>query len=250
MTLAVDFAALPRPALEAMLAAGKEVRENARILARTGDNPVSELLRGQDGFTEWTHYPAGDVVDPVTHAVYYYHAHPNSGARGEHGHFHTFLRASGMPPGIRPAPVEGLARTDIAGEAMSHLVAIAMDSYGVPCRLFATNRWVTGEVWYSGADVVAMLDRFVIAQARPSWPVNRWIGAMLRLFRPQIEVLVAARDADVAARRESRPDRNVLDDRELEIVSEVAIDVERQIAAVRAALARGRVRVRTTSSPL
>jgi hypothetical protein len=249
VTVGIDFAALPRPALEAMLAAGKEVRENARILARTGDNPVGELLRGHDGFTEWTHYPAGDVADPVTHAVYYYHAHPTSPARGEHGHFHTFLRASGMPPGVRPAPVEGLARSEIAGEAMSHLVAIAMDSFGVPIRLFATNRWVTGEVWYAGPDVVAMLDRFVIAQARPSWPVNRWIGAMLRLFRPQIEALVAKRDAGVAAWRESRPERNALEDRELEIVSEVAIDVERQIAAVRAALARGRVRSRATSSP-
>src|SRR5262249_50470167 len=146
------------------------------------------VLRGADRCSEWTHYPAGDVSDPVTHALYYYHAHPSTATRHprEHGHFHTFLRASGMPSGVRPAKVRGLARSEIQGEAMSHLVAIAMDASGVPVRLFTTNRWVTGEVWYAGADVVAMLDRFTIARATPSWPVNRWLGAMLRLFRPEI----------------------------------------------------------------
>lgn len=219
-----------------MLAAGKEIRENVRILARTGDTVVREVLRGVDACSEWTHYPAGDVSDPVTHGLYYYHAHPSAATRDarEHGHFHTFLRASGMPVGVRPAKVAGLARSEIAGEAMSHLIAIAMDGYGTPIRLFTTNRWVTGEVWYASRDVAAMLDNFAIARATPSWPVNRWIGAMLRLFRPQIASLIRARDEAIAA----YPSDNVLEDRALEIPSALDIDVERQIAAARAALAK------------
>jgi len=217
-----------------------------RVLAKTGDTLVGELLKGQDGFTAWTHYPAGDVHDPVTHAEYYYHAHGTSSAaasalapmtRRERGHFHCFLRASGMPAGVRPAKVANLARSEIAGEAMAHLIAIAMDASGTPIRLFTTNRWVTGEVWYAGADVAAMLDRFAIARAAPSWPVNRWLGAMIRLFRPQIAALIEARDAAIAAYATSHPDVNVFEDRALEITSALDIDVERQIAAVRAAIA-------------
>ena len=255
----IDLAREPLAALEAMLAAGKEARECVRVLAKTGDNLVGELLKGQGKFTAWTHYPAGDVHDPVTHAEYYYHAHETSFAaasalagsaaasalapmtRREHGHFHCFLRASAMPAGVRPAKVADLARSEIAGEAMAHLIAIAMDGFGAPIRLFTTNRWVTGEVWYAGADVAAMLGRFAIARAAPSWPVNRWLGAMIRLFRPQIAALVEARDAAVAAHAAAHPDANVFEDRALEITSALDIDVERQIAAVRAAIA--------TSSP-
>jgi hypothetical protein len=238
----IDLAREPRAALEAMLAAGKEARECVRVLAKTGDTLVGELLKRQREFTAWTHYPAGDVHDPVTHAEYYYHAHGTHDRRREHGHFHCFLRASGMPVGVRPAKVADLARSEIAGEAMAHLVAIAMDASGTPIRLFTTNRWVTGEVWYAGADVTAMLGRFAIARAAPSWPVNRWLGAMIRLFRPQIAALIEARDASIAAHAAAHPDVNVFEDRALEITSALDIDVERQIAAIRAAIA--------TSSPL
>jgi hypothetical protein len=236
----VDLNSEPRASLEAMLAAGKEARECIRVLAKTGDNLVGELLKGQGAFTEWTHYPAGDVHDPASHAEYYYHAHPVSDGKREHGHFHCFLRASGMPLGVRPAKVPGLARSEIAGEAMAHLVAIAMDEFGAPVRLFTTNRWVTGETWYAGADVVAMLDRFAISRATPSWPVNRWLGAVVRLFRPQIAALIEARDAAVAARAALHPDANVYEDRALEVTSAIDIDIERQVAAVRAARAATR----------
>ena len=246
--MGLDLASLPRANLEAMLTAGKEARECRRVLARTGDNLVGELLRGAGPITEWTHYPAADVCDPITHALYYYHCHPAQAGRREHGHFHTFLRASGMPPGVHPAPVPDLARSEIAGEAMSHLVAIAMDAFGAPIRLFTTNRWVTGEVWYAGPDVISMLDRFQIAQALPSWPVNRWIGAMLRLFRPQIESLIEGRDRAVAELQTIRANGNALEDRAVEVTSEIAIDMDRQIEAVRVALAKRRKPARAISS--
>ncbi len=54
---------LPRATLDAMLAAGREVLQWRRILAKTGDNLV-----GED-------------------------------RPGGHGHFHTFLRGGGMPEG-------------------------------------------------------------------------------------------------------------------------------------------------------
>ena len=85
-------------------------------------------------------------------------------------------------------------------------------------------------------DVLAMVERFDIDHARPSWPVNRWITAMVRLYRPDIHQLIAARDAAVEAWRAEHPDRDVFEDREFEIASRQKISVDERIAEVRAAL--------------
>ena len=250
----VDLTRLGRAELEAMAAAGAEVLECRRVLARTGDSVVSEALRGAAGFVEWNHYPAGDVYDAHSHAQYFYHAHPPAQrAVDEHGHFHTFLRPRGMPPGTRPlimpelaiadapaAPVAPPARQPCQGadnDELSHLVAIAMDAGGEPIRLFTTNRWVTGETWYAAGEVVAMLDRFAIDMARPSWPLNRWLTAMFRLFRPQMAELVLARDETVMSfRRRHRGKVHVFEDRRLEVTSALDIDVGDQLRRIALAL--------------
>ena len=240
----IRFRELSREALERMAAAGQEVMEIRRRLARTGDNIVGELIKGEDTFYEWNHYPDGDVYDAETGSQFFYHAHPADVRFGEHGHFHTFLRPAGMAPDMNPAAVPDLALPEGPNDALSHLIGISMDRYGEPICLFTTNRWVTGEVWYDGADVVRMLNRFAVGHTQPSWPVNRWITAMLRLFRPQIAALVAARDDAVAAwkvRRASRMGRHsVYEDRALEITSYRRIAVEDQIRAVEGALAASR----------
>lgn len=253
----VDAIRWDRAGLEAMAAAGREVLDCRRVLAKTGDTVVTEALRGAEGFYEWTHYPAGDVYDPESHAQFFYHAHP-SGQRAvqEHGHFHTFLRPRGMPPGTRPLVMPELAIADApaqpAGPVMppapqpnqgtdndefSHLVAIAVTGEGEPVRLFTTNRWVTGETWYAAADVIAMLDRFVVDLARPSWALNRWISALFRLFRPQLVELIEARDEAIMSwRRRHRSKVHVFEDRRLEITSAVDIDVADQMRRIALAL--------------
>ena len=227
---------LSRGELEAMLAAGEDILECYRVLRKTGDNVVGEVLRDQGTFYEWNHYPEGDVYDHETHAQYFYHAHPTELRDGEHGHFHTFLRAKGMPPGVAPAAYSGDAEWPRGDDALSHLIGIAMDRKGYPTGLFTANRWVTGETWYPARDVQAMLERFAIDHARPSWPVNRWITGMLRLFRPEVRELVAKRDVAVEARRNKYPERDVFEDREFEITSRMPISVEKRIAEVRAML--------------
>ncbi len=232
-----DFSQLPRKRLERMAAAGREVREAVRVLDNTSDTVVGELLRHQDPFAVWDHYPKGDVYDWRTHSQYYFHAHPPAENRfEEHGHVHTFMRPKGMPVGVRPAPVNGFTMPEDPNDALSHLVAISMDEEGRPLRLFTTNRWVTGEVWYRARDVVRMLDLFNIDHAQPSWPANRWVTAMVALFRPQIETLLNERDTRVALQARFRPDADVYDDRELEVTSVIDISVDDQIAGVEAAL--------------
>ncbi len=240
MASTADLSGLPRTALAAMIEAGREVRDCQRVLAKTGDNIVGELLRGQGTFYEWNHYPPDDVHDLASHAQYYYHAHGGQERSGEHGHFHCFLRPKGMPAGIRPAPVSAAPSSKDGAEPLSHLVAISMDDGGQAIELFTTNRWVTDETWYRARDVIAMLDRFVIDVAHPSWPVNRWITAMIRLFRPQIEQLVWERDRAVAAWQRRDAASDVFEDRRLEVTSKIAISVEDQIGRLQAAARRPR----------
>src|SRR5579871_3820844 len=102
-----DFARLSRVALEAMAESGRALIASARAMAAAGTSPLAEALQGATAVYEWRHYPEGDVYDPQSHAQYFYHAHP-AGERKlvesvvEHGHFHTFLRAGGMPAGVSP----------------------------------------------------------------------------------------------------------------------------------------------------
>jgi hypothetical protein len=220
-----------------MAKAGAEVRECLRVLGKTGDNLVGEILRGQGTFYEWNHYPDGDVYDRETHAQYYYHAHPKDDRPSEHGHFHTFLRARGMAPGMRPLQIPG-APMAAGNDVLSHLIAISMDSAGLPIGLFTTNRWVTGETWFAAEDVTLMLDRFAIDHARPSWPVNRWITAMMRLFRPEIAELLRKRDRAVADWAARHPGEDVYEDRRLEVTSQLKISIDDQIRAVEQALAQ------------
>jgi hypothetical protein len=197
---------------------------------------VGELLRGHGEFYEWDHYPPGDVYDNETHSQYYYHAHPVELRGGEHGHFHTFLRPKGMPDGIVPADLADISPPTGDNDALSHLIGISMDSHGYPIGLFSTNRWVTGEVWYTARDVVRMLDCFDMDLAYPSLPVNTWVTAMLRLFRPTVERLVVSRDAAVADWQARHHDVNVYEDRDLEITAYADLDVDGQINPVVQAL--------------
>lgn len=228
---------LSRNELEAMAEAGREVVDVHRVLAKSGDNIVGELLRNQGTFYEWDHFPPGDVYDQETHGQFYYHAHPvNQRFDGEHGHFHTFLRPKGMPKTVSPAPVSDYKKPKGDNDALSHLIAISMTGAGLPFRLFSVNRWVTGEIWYVADNVIKMLDNFEIDHARPSWPVNRWITAMLRLYRPQIRELLVMRDRTVASWQAAGSVKNVYEDRDLEVTSFVDVDVDRQVGAVAKAL--------------
>ena len=222
-----------------MLEAGREALEWRRILAKTGDNLVGDVLKHEEPFYILDHYPKGDVFDPESHAQWYYHAHDKKDRPGEHGHFHTFLRGGGMPAGIAPAPLLDLQPNAETHDLICHLIAISMDRSGWPIGLFTTNRWVTAETWYAAHDVCAMLGCFDVKISRPSWPVNRWLSAMLILFRPQIEDLLQQRDERIRTWRREHPEtENVYEDRRLEVISQMPISVETQVALLERRLGR------------
>ena len=234
-----SFSGLPGAALLRMADAGNTVVDCISELHASGTNLVIEALHGSSNFTEWEHYPPEDVHDPKSHAQYYFHAHPPDDREApDYGHFHTFMRSKGMPAGLRPA--EAAPFTSPTGnDSLSHLIAISMTPTGMPERLFTTNRWVTGETWYKAADVITMLDRFVIELDHPSPRLNQWLTAMFVLFKPWIEGLLMDRDRAIERWRMQHPGEDALEDRRLEITSSIDISLyehiewlDRQLAAV------------------
>lgn len=226
--------------LQAMLEAGSNILECYRVLQKSSANVVGEVLKGQGDFFEWDHYPSGDVYDHETHSQYYYHAHPPEKRANkwgsEHGHFHTFLRPKGMPDSAEPAALDDYVPPDDPNDALTHFVGVSMDQAGYPIRLFTTNRWVTGEVWYSAETVISLIDRFDMDLSYPSWPVNIWLTHLVRLFRVEIEELLVKRDACVKKWQAEHPGINVYEDRNLEITSIIDISVENKIKALQAAV--------------
>lgn len=208
-----------------MLTASQDIRECYRVLEKAGLNVVGEVLRGQGEFIELEHYPHDDVFDGESHSQYYYHSHRPEA--GEHGHFHTFLRAEGIADTIQPVdyPLASEPWPD-GDDAITHIIGIAMDAWGYPIGLFATNRWVTGESWYTAEDVITVLDRFNVDHAWPSWPVNRWVSAMLVLYRQHIVTLLRHRDAVISAWQETYPNLDVFEDRRFDVTGYLPIDVD------------------------
>jgi hypothetical protein len=250
-----------REEIERMAAAALVINDCRRELAARQRNVVTEVMAGETAISEWRHYPEGEAYDPKSHAQYFYHSHPAlERPPPEHGHFHTFLRAEGMPTGVAPLLLPEIAVADVGAlppqaaplkrgtkEEVSHLVAIAVDARGEPIRLFTTNRWVTGETWYRADDVIRMLERFAVNQPEPAATLNLWVGAIHRQFRPQIAALLRARDDTIVTWRRRRR-THVFEDPTLEITSSLEINLGAQLAFLdraRSQMARSGRRTRT-----
>ncbi len=228
------------------------LRECRDALARANSTILHEATGAAGDIAPWRRYPEGEVYDPQTHCQYFYHSHSapepagNSESAGnsepaEHGHFHLFLRADGLPAGMTPLVLPELAVADAplppqsaplkrgGRDEVVHLVALALDARGEPVRLFTTNRWVTGETWYRAEDVIRMLDGFQVNGEGSGGLLNRWLTAMVQLFQPEIGVLLRHRDRAVTDWR-WRWRSNVFEDPRLEITSSFAIDLDARLA--------------------
>jgi hypothetical protein len=197
------------------------------IMASAAGSILRHTLAGAGRHQAMRHYPEGDRIDRVTGAQYFYHAHRENFATEEHGHFHCFLRRHAVPARARPLAAAG----GESGAAMTHLVAIAMDRHSRPIRLFTVNRWVTDDTWYAARHHPGLVRRFAFERARdPHWaPLDRWVAGMLQLFAPQIAWLALARDRAIARWQAEHPGEDPYAARALEELSELPIDLERQI---------------------
>jgi hypothetical protein len=148
-------------------------------LAAAGTTLLGTLLAGEADFRPGSHYPPGEVADFRTGSQWYYHRHEADVG----GHFHLFQRV-----GRRGA-----------GAGFVHLAGVALDARGEPVELFVTGRRATGEEPRGAAVASRLLARFAVTHDWPARATNAWLGALVRLYRPEIEALHRERDATAAA---------------------------------------------------
>jgi hypothetical protein len=193
--------------------------------ARAGLDAFTEVVRDRGSLIRsWTdgapmrqfdHYPDDDVVDLRSGSQFFYHAHRSHGT--EHGHLHLFWHATASG---RRRYVAGLERRWVRA-APSHLLAVGLDSRGLPVSMFTVNRWVTGGYWFDAATTLAMLDRFDIRDAGGHAGSGRWLTRFVHLYRPVAAELLERRDRRLARRGPLEP---ALDERRLEVLSQFDLD--------------------------
>lgn len=145
----------------------------------------------------WQHYPENDARDQHTRSRWYYHVHaPGERDPAEHGHFHLFLHRTQLedPGAFVAAPQLG----EDAAAHVTHLAGLAIDRCGIPTSWFATNRWVTDEFLYPAPVMIAHLDRYNVDATDEDDLVNRFLTAMVALYRDELAALLEARDAALA----------------------------------------------------
>lgn len=183
--------------------AAQEIAFCEAILAKSGENVLRETLRDAP-IEAWSHYPTGDVFDPESGAQWYYHCHVPAADGIEHGHFHCFVRPDG------------------AKEPVHHVIGVGVDAFGKLHRLFTVNQWVVGDNWLDAEPTIALLPRFDVQLAKPSYLVNRWLTAVVRRYETEIIALILARDERLANHVPQGPVA-ARDDRALEVTSELLL---------------------------
>lgn len=199
-----------------MADAALTVVEQTQHWAETGESVLHSLI-GTDTPKAWQHYPDGDARDTLSSYRWYYHCHDAQRPDGEHGHFHLFSEHN---TGNRSGPT------------LTHLVAIAVDTRGLPIRAFTVNRWVTDEVWRDADQVSRLLSRFSVELEGPQDGISRWLAALTRLFAPQLKKVIIQRDAEMARRTAGGRRQNLRDDRRLEVVSQCSLSLAKQMEAI------------------
>jgi hypothetical protein len=109
-----------------------------------------------------------------------------------------------------------------------HLLCIGMSPIGVPISLFTVNRWVTGDLLLSRSNTLLLLDSMRLDTGYPA--IDSVLMALSQLYRPEIRSLMRLRDAALRARADDGP--GTLDDVDVEILSEISLDIDRRIECV------------------
>lgn len=141
----------------------------------------------------WEHYPDDDARDELTRSRWYYHVHaPGDRDPVEYGHFHLFLHRTQMADGVSTVaePAEG----EDALAFVSHIAGLSIDHQGIPISWFATNRCVTDEFMYTAAVMIAHLERYNVDNTQEDPIVNRFLSAMVALYRDELADMLLERD--------------------------------------------------------
>ena len=178
-----------------------ELRNLLEDLERIGTN-VIDMVRGGQPLVPWRLYPGDSgIFDRRTRYQFYYHSH---GLDTEAGHFHT----------VR-----------LFDDHTAHLIAISMTTDGWPQALFTLNLWAIGDAYETAEKLWRYVRDFHLAEHVGPPPLVRFVNLIFQAFGPQIEQLQEQKIETLSRYRIAHPDHDVFEDRSMEILSRVAIDV-------------------------
>jgi hypothetical protein len=170
---------------------------------------VMALARGGQPPEPWTLYPDEyGIFDRKRRSQFYYHAH--AGADHEDGHFHT----------VR-----------LFADHTVHLVAISMAPTGWPQALFTLNLWAIGDSYASPRNLSRYTREYGIESRKGDVRLVRFINLMFRAFRPEIEALQEAKGRAIEQYRAAHGGADPFDDRSVEILSRIEIEIPRHLDA-------------------
>ncbi|MBA4164981.1 MAG: hypothetical protein C0510_10210 [Erythrobacter sp.] len=165
------------------------------IVAMAADGrPLMKRVLPEDGEVHfWQHYPKKDARDRDTRSRWYYHVHaPGDRDADEHGHFHLFLHRTQLPEGTVPTvmPPEG----EDAKAHVTHIAGLSINHQGIPRAWFVTNRFITNEFLYPADVIIGHLPDYMVDNTQEDSLVNRFVTAMVALYRDEIAELLRLRD--------------------------------------------------------
>lgn len=193
--------------------------------------PLMLRVVPEEGANFWTHYPKADARDEFCKARWYYHVHaPGSREENEHGHFHLFLHRTQLPEGMEPKvwPPQG----EDAKAHVTHLIALSIDILGIPRSWFSVNRYVTNEFLYPAETMIEHLPDFDVDHTKEDDCVNRFVTAMVALYREEIAELLRIRDARHAELVAQHGDKAYEKASGEEVLSSIPIDLDAKIGGM------------------
>ena len=193
--------------------------------------PLMLRVVPEDGATFWTHYPKGDARDKHCQSRWYYHVHA-AGNRDEdeHGHFHLFLHRTQLSDGLVPKVWPPLGED--AKAHVTHLIALSIANSGVPRAWFATNRFVTNEFLYPADVMIDHMPDFNVDATFEDDLVNRFVTAMVALYRDEIADLLRQRDARQEQLEAEHGEAAYEQASGMEVLAQIPIDLDAKIASL------------------
>ncbi|MDJ0641683.1 MAG: hypothetical protein QNJ15_02595 [Erythrobacter sp.] len=209
------------------LQAAQTVIETITQMAQE-QRPLMLRVVPEDEVHFWKHYPEKDARDEFCKSRWYYHVHaPGSRDADEHGHFHLFLHRTQLPEGLEPKvwPPQG----EDAKAHVTHLIALSINTVGIPRSWFTVNRYVTNEFLYPADTMIEHLPDFNVDHTKEDDLVNRFVTAMVALYSDEIEALLRERDTRQAELLEEHGEKAYELASGVEVLSQIPIDLDAKI---------------------
>lgn len=211
--------------------AAHTVIETITRMARE-QRPLMLRVVPQDEVNFWKHYPPKDARDKFCRSRWYYHVHAAGGRdEDEHGHFHLFLHRTQLPEGLEPKvwPPQG----EDAKAHVTHLIGLSIDKIGIPRAWFTVNRFVTNEFLFPADVMIDHLAKFNVDHTAEDDCVNRFVTAMVALYREEIAQLLRERDerqAELVA--EFGEEAAYEKASKVEVLSQIPIDLDAKLGSL------------------